>query len=97
MKEYEVGKIYKLEKKNGRIVERKCVAVVDEKFLAERDELKKKNGFANMFVTPEGYVFLSLTPRRGLSEEEKKRRLEEKRRKIERRIKELQEKIKSLE
>jgi len=94
--EYKVGEVYKVTKENGKVVERKCVAVVDKKFLAERDELKEKYGFAPMFVTPDGYVFLSLTPRSKLSEEEKARRLAEKRKKIEARIRALQEKMKKL-
>jgi len=104
--DYEVGKEYEFTKKNGRVVKRKCVGIVDKKYIAERSKIMAEHGFAPMFVTPDGYVFLSLSPasRKRLSDEERARRQkikEERRAKriarikanAERRIKELQAKL----
>lgn len=75
---YEVGKVYKIEKDNGKTVERKCVGIIDPKFLEEQEQLKNEIGFAPMFIK-DGVAFLSMTApdRNKLSPEEKARREKE--------------------
>jgi len=79
MANYEIGKVYDETAKSGNPVKRKCIGLIDEKFQKEQDEVRKKNGFAPVFVK-DGAVFLGLTPptRNKLSEAEKKKREEAK-------------------
>lgn len=74
----ELGKVIEVKSKSGRMVQRKCVAVIEPKFVEEQKELAKKNGFAPVFVK-DGAVWLSMTPaeRKRVSPEEKARREKE--------------------
>lgn len=70
-----VGEIVEATAKSGNKVQRKCVAIIEPKYIEEQKELTKKNGFAPVFVQGE-HVWLGMTPakRSKLSDAEKKAR-----------------------
>ena len=57
-----IGQVIDVKKENGNTVQRKCVAIVDPKYLEEHKRLQAENRFTPIFVDVKtGYVWLSMT------------------------------------